>query len=75
MNGSPEAKKSEDAPPANPIIGTRKRSRSETMKERRIENLVAMPRKSHSPKSITEPYKIRILELERQLIDLKGGKK
>ena len=38
--------------------------------DNRIENLVAMPRKMHSPKSITEPFKQRIRELEKLLYDL-----
>jgi len=35
--------------------------------DNRIENLAAMPRKNHSPKLITEPYKKRIRELEAEL--------
>jgi hypothetical protein len=35
--------------------------------DNRIENLSGVPRKEHSPKKITEPYKKRILELELEL--------
>lgn len=35
--------------------------------DNRIENLMAMPRKSHSPRLIVEPYQRRIRELEQQL--------
>ena len=35
--------------------------------DNRIENLVAMPRKSHSPKLIVQPYQERIRQLEAEL--------
>lgn len=39
--------------------------------DNRIENLAAMPRKSHSPKSIIEPFRKRIFELEQEIKKLK----
>lgn len=39
--------------------------------DNRIENLIALPRKCHSPKTITEPYKQRIRELEAELVAIK----
>jgi len=39
-------------------------------KDNRIENLVAMPRKTHSPKTITEPFKQRIRELEKMIDEI-----
>lgn len=35
--------------------------------DNRLENLYAMPRKNHSPKTITEPYKQRIKQLESEI--------
>jgi len=39
--------------------------------DNRIENLVAMPRKHHSPRLIVEPYQRRIKELEDKLTILR----
>ena len=38
--------------------------------DNRPENLVALPRKRHSPITIVEPHKVRIRELESQIYDL-----
>lgn len=43
--------------------------------DNRIENLVALPRKHHSPKSITDPYKKRIKELELKIKNLESQRK
>ena len=41
--------------------------------DNRIENLVAMPRKRHSPIIIIETYRKRIIELEKKIYKLKKG--
>ena len=43
--------------------------------DNRIENLCMLPRKEHSPKTITEPYKKQIRELERKLKIMELNKK